>query len=101
MSALAVETYETRTPDAEGWHGVPFPDPADPTNVAALINGPRPYAALVVHGRGFAVASRPSEPRNGAWTTNRYPTGPTAGRPRSAACGRCPSSSGTAPERPT
>lgn len=24
MSAAAVETYETRTPDAEGWRGVPF-----------------------------------------------------------------------------
>ncbi|MGW2023053.1 hypothetical protein [Streptomyces decoyicus] len=29
MSALAVETYETRTPDAEGWRGVPFRHPAD------------------------------------------------------------------------
>lgn len=29
MSALAVETYETRTPDAEGWRGVPFMHPAD------------------------------------------------------------------------
>ncbi|MFF7410030.1 hypothetical protein [Streptomyces lydicus] len=27
--AVAVETYETRTPDAEGWHGIPFRHPAD------------------------------------------------------------------------
>lgn len=34
MSAAAVETYETRTPDAEGWRGVPFRHPRDLTVVA-------------------------------------------------------------------
>ncbi len=29
MSAVAVETFETRAPDAEGWRGVPFRHPAD------------------------------------------------------------------------
>ncbi|GAA5615786.1 hypothetical protein CP981_24120 [Streptomyces platensis] len=29
MSVAAVETYKTRTPDAEGWPGVPFRHPAD------------------------------------------------------------------------
>ncbi|GAA2374003.1 hypothetical protein GCM10010246_81010 [Streptomyces cuspidosporus] len=29
MSAAAVDSYETRTPDAEGWRGVPFPHPRD------------------------------------------------------------------------
>ncbi|MDT0543825.1 hypothetical protein [Streptomyces lonegramiae] len=29
MSAAAVDKYETRTPDAEGWHGVPFRHPHD------------------------------------------------------------------------
>ncbi|MCL7494008.1 hypothetical protein [Streptomyces sp. MCA2] len=24
MSVVSVDTYETRTPDAEGWRGVPF-----------------------------------------------------------------------------
>ncbi|WP_340561808.1 hypothetical protein [Streptomyces sp. GSL17-111] len=27
MSALAVDTYETRTADADGWRGVPFAHP--------------------------------------------------------------------------
>lgn len=27
MTGLAVETYETRTPDTEGWRGVPFAHP--------------------------------------------------------------------------
>ncbi|MBI0314685.1 MULTISPECIES: hypothetical protein [Streptomyces violaceusniger group] len=29
MSVAAVDTYETRTPDAEGWRGVPFRHPRD------------------------------------------------------------------------
>ncbi|WP_327157876.1 hypothetical protein [Streptomyces tubercidicus] len=29
MSALAVDTYETRAPDAEGWRGVPFRHPRE------------------------------------------------------------------------
>ncbi|MFJ3949645.1 hypothetical protein ACIPXV_06170 [Streptomyces libani] len=29
MGVAAVETYETRTADAEGWRGVPFRHPAD------------------------------------------------------------------------
>ncbi len=29
MSATAVETYESRKPDAEGWRGVPFTYPRD------------------------------------------------------------------------
>ncbi|QDL71050.1 hypothetical protein DNK48_18465 [Streptomyces malaysiensis subsp. malaysiensis] len=29
MSAAAVDTYETRTPDAEGWRGIPFRHPRD------------------------------------------------------------------------
>ncbi|GGX56660.1 hypothetical protein [Streptomyces noursei] len=29
MSAQAVETYETRTPDSEGWRGIPFRHPRD------------------------------------------------------------------------
>ncbi|MFH9248254.1 hypothetical protein ACH4LK_22835 [Streptomyces lydicus] len=35
MSVAAVETYETRTPDAEGWRGVPFKHPEDMAPVAA------------------------------------------------------------------
>ena len=34
MSAVAVETYETRTPDVEGWRGVPFRHLRDLTVVA-------------------------------------------------------------------
>ncbi|MGO4422481.1 hypothetical protein AB4Z54_28185 [Streptomyces sp. MCAF7] len=29
MNAAAVDTYETRTPDTEGWRGVPFRHPRD------------------------------------------------------------------------
>ncbi|MEV0279668.1 hypothetical protein AB0I22_25200 [Streptomyces sp. NPDC050610] len=29
MSGVAVETYETRVPDAEGWRGVPFRHPQE------------------------------------------------------------------------
>lgn len=29
MSVAAVDTYGTRTPDAEGWRGVPFRRPRD------------------------------------------------------------------------
>ncbi|WP_330175030.1 hypothetical protein OG875_16755 [Streptomyces sp. NBC_01498] len=29
MSAQTVDTYETRTPDAEEWRGVPFRHPLD------------------------------------------------------------------------
>lgn len=29
MSAAPVDVYETRTPDAEGWRGVPFRHPRD------------------------------------------------------------------------
>ncbi|WP_405797570.1 hypothetical protein [Streptomyces sp. NBC_01506] len=29
MSAQTVETYETRSPDAEDWRGVPFRHPRD------------------------------------------------------------------------
>ncbi|MCK7626193.1 hypothetical protein MUU72_24320 [Streptomyces sp. RS10V-4] len=29
MSTVAVETFGTRTPDAEGWRGVPFRHPRD------------------------------------------------------------------------
>jgi hypothetical protein len=28
MTEVAVETYEDRTPDAEGWRGVPFAHPS-------------------------------------------------------------------------
>ncbi|MEW1753929.1 hypothetical protein [Streptomyces angustmyceticus] len=34
MSATAVETYETRAPDPEGWRGVPFRHPRDMSAVA-------------------------------------------------------------------
>ncbi|MEU7635441.1 MULTISPECIES: hypothetical protein [unclassified Streptomyces] len=34
MSVAAVETYETRTPDAEGWRGIPFRRPRDGQVVA-------------------------------------------------------------------
>ncbi|GGU94646.1 hypothetical protein GCM10010211_72200 [Streptomyces albospinus] len=27
MSAVSVDTYETRTPDTEGWRGIPFRHP--------------------------------------------------------------------------
>lgn len=37
MSAAAVDTYETRTPDVEGWRGVPFRHPRD--LVAAQADG--------------------------------------------------------------
>ncbi|WP_274914496.1 hypothetical protein [Streptomyces sp. WZ-12] len=39
MSAVAVETYETRTPDAEGWRGIPFRHPADLVVVAEADGG--------------------------------------------------------------
>ncbi|KUL54775.1 hypothetical protein ADL22_02425 [Streptomyces sp. NRRL F-4489] len=29
MSVVAVETYETRAPDGEGWRGIPFRHPRD------------------------------------------------------------------------
>lgn len=34
-----VESYETRTPDADGWHGVPFRHPAEFADIAATDNG--------------------------------------------------------------
>ncbi len=34
MSGAAVETYEARVPDAEGWRGVPFRHPRDLRPVA-------------------------------------------------------------------
>lgn len=34
MSLGAVDTYETRAPDAEGWRGVPFRHPRDQSVVA-------------------------------------------------------------------
>ncbi|MFE6778295.1 hypothetical protein [Streptomyces sp. NPDC057702] len=34
MSVPAVDTYETRTPDAQGWRGVPFRLPRDLRAVA-------------------------------------------------------------------
>ncbi|WEV25588.1 hypothetical protein OYE22_10590 [Streptomyces sp. 71268] len=34
MSGATVETYENRTPDAEGWRGVPFRHPRDLRDVA-------------------------------------------------------------------
>lgn len=36
---VAVETYETRRPDAEGWRGVPFRHPADMDAVMAADGG--------------------------------------------------------------
>ncbi|MCZ1006312.1 hypothetical protein [Streptomyces lydicus] len=39
MSAMMVETYETRTPDADGWHGVPFRYPEDIAAVAEADGG--------------------------------------------------------------
>ncbi|MDJ1137298.1 hypothetical protein [Streptomyces iconiensis] len=35
MSVAPVETYETRTPDAEGWRGTPFRHPRDLSEVTA------------------------------------------------------------------
>ncbi|MFE3883668.1 hypothetical protein ACFXPQ_12310 [Streptomyces lydicus] len=29
MSVAAIDSYDTRTPDAEGWRGVPFRHPRD------------------------------------------------------------------------
>ncbi|WP_411121585.1 hypothetical protein [Streptomyces sp. x-19] len=34
MSVATVETYDTRTPDADGWRGVPFRCPREFTVVA-------------------------------------------------------------------
>ncbi|MGD3112701.1 hypothetical protein [Streptomyces sp. YGL11-2] len=39
MNAVAVETFETRTPDAEGWRGVPFRHPRDLVVVAKADGG--------------------------------------------------------------
>ncbi|MGV4926337.1 hypothetical protein K2224_15650 [Streptomyces sp. BHT-5-2] len=54
MSAVAVETYGTRTPDAEGWRGIPFRHPADLTVVAEADGGK--------HDGGPMPAEAPRDP---------------------------------------
>lgn len=39
MSVAAVETYEMRTPDTEGWRGIPFRHPRDLRAVAEKDGG--------------------------------------------------------------
>lgn len=39
MSVAAVDTYEMRTPDAEGWRGVPFRHPRDVAGAAQADGG--------------------------------------------------------------
>ncbi|MER7988569.1 hypothetical protein ABTY53_23705 [Streptomyces noursei] len=39
MSAVAVETFETRASDDEGWRGIPFRHPADLAVVAEVDGG--------------------------------------------------------------
>lgn len=39
MSVAAVETYETRTPDNEGWHGIPFRHPRELTATGEFAGG--------------------------------------------------------------
>ncbi|GLW13799.1 hypothetical protein Stsp01_05420 [Streptomyces sp. NBRC 13847] len=39
MSAASVDTFTTRTPDGEGWRGVPFRYPADMPVVTAADGG--------------------------------------------------------------
>ncbi|MDP9613203.1 hypothetical protein JOF35_005541 [Streptomyces demainii] len=35
MNSATVDKYETRVPDAEGWHGIPFRHPRDLATVQA------------------------------------------------------------------
>ncbi|MGO4424032.1 hypothetical protein AB4Z54_36415 [Streptomyces sp. MCAF7] len=57
MSAAAVDTYETRTPDAEGWCGVPFRHPRD------LVD---PVTAQADGGKHDAGPMPPEAPRDPA-----------------------------------
>lgn len=45
MTPLAVETYEARTPDAEGWRGVPFAHPLMMADSGKHDGGPMPPEA--------------------------------------------------------
>lgn len=57
MSTTAVDTYETRTPDTEGWRGVPFRHPRD-LRLAAQADGGK-------HDGGPMPPEAPREPGGG------------------------------------
>ncbi|MFE6742403.1 hypothetical protein [Streptomyces tubercidicus] len=54
MSVAAVDSYDTRTPDAEGWRGVPFRHPRD-SEVTAEADGGK-------HDGGPMPPEAPREP---------------------------------------
>lgn len=45
MSAVVVDTYESRAPDAEGWRGIPFRHPLDMADGGKHDAGPMPPEA--------------------------------------------------------
>ncbi|MEO3751205.1 hypothetical protein [Streptomyces sp. B6B3] len=52
MTGAAVETYDSRTPDADGWRGVPFKHPLNMADAGKHDGGPMP-----------PEAPRPPEPK--------------------------------------
>ncbi|MFB7634306.1 hypothetical protein ACFC0M_25635 [Streptomyces sp. NPDC056149] len=64
MSVAAVETYASRTPDAEGWRGIPFRHPRELEAVAQDDGGkhdgarcPRRHRATHSRNRKVEMAS--------------------------------------------